>query len=256
MSIRALSTKETAFAVLESGIKKAQTKGLKVFALGMLGGLFVSLGFYSTNVVMASVKGTEIAGLATFLGALVFPVGLIFAVLIGGELFTGNSLITLSVLDKKATTVQLVKNLLIVWLGNFAGAILTAYLIANSGEVSVKIQETVFAVADKKLALNSTQTIISGFFCNVMVALAIWGSMAAKDVASKILILFIPIFAFVIAGYQHCVANMFLFSFSLFLGSNESVFHILNDITMASIGNMLSGGLVIPLAYYYIYIKD
>ncbi len=253
---KALTTKETAFAVLESGIKKSQTKGAKVFVLGALGGLFVSLGFYSTLAVMASVKGTEIAGLAIFLGALVFPVGLILSVLVGGELFTGNSLITLSVLDKKASTRQLATNLLLVWLGNFAGAILTAYLLSNSGEVSLKIQETALAVTHKKLALNSTQVIISGFFCNIIVALAIWGAMSAKDVVSKIFILFIPIFAFVIAGYQHCVANMFLFSFSFFLGGPESLGHMLNDIAMASIGNFLSGGLVIPLAYYYIYIKD
>ncbi len=231
--------------------------GLKrVFLLGILGGAFVSVGYTAALILMsAGVGHISPAGLK-ILSALVFPLGIILVLFVGADLFTGNVLSGLALLNKKLTILEVFSNLIVVWFGNFIGAIVTAYLIYSTGIADINLKMLVLNTVDYKLHLSNIQVIISGFFCNLIVALSIWATLSAKDAVGKFLLIYFPIFVFVICGFQHCVANMFLFSYGVFLGGDFNLLVILNSVLMATIGNYLSGGLIFPLFYKYLHLKD
>ncbi len=255
MSVNYFNTTETSQAVITFAVKKCQTVLIKVFVLGILGGLFVSLGYFGALTVMAGTQGYLTAGMTKMLGATVFPVGLMFILMVGGDLFTGNALNTAAFLDKQVKIITIVNNLFIVWIANFIGTVCSAYLIYLTASADEEMVKLIIQTASSKLALSNTQIIISGFFCNILVSLSIWATLAAKDIVGKVAMIYFPIFLFVITGFQHCVANMFLFSYSYFLGGDFALSTILNAIVMATIGNWLSGGLFVPVIYYYIYLR-
>ncbi|MCL2567591.1 MAG: formate/nitrite transporter family protein [Alphaproteobacteria bacterium] len=257
MAIEEFSHKKTALEVVELGIKKANTPFSNTVILGMLGGMFIAMGYMAALMVMAGADSMMFsAGMARFLGSLVFPVGIILTVLAGGDIFTGNALVSLSTLAKKTSLNQLSSNWLAVIIGNFIGCWLTAFLVHHAGALdSTTIQYTI-VTARHKAELSNIELIISAFFCNIFVALAVWLSYSAKDVVSKIFALYFPILLFVTSGYQHSVANMFIFSLSGFLNGGIPLGESLNAIIMSIIGNALSGGILLPIVYYHLLLKD
>ena len=165
-------------------------------------------------------------GFAKLLGGIVFSTGLMLIVFTGAELFTGNVLIGISVLEKKASVLQLIRNWILVYLGNFIGAVIVATLIhfANAYHGTNEVLGILgLKVAYGKVNLTPTQAFASGILCNWLVCMAVWMAAAAKDVSGKILAILFPITTFAMCGYEHCVANMFMITNGLLNKTSEAV---------------------------------
>lgn len=248
---------ETANNVVKMGIKKANSKSINIFLFGVLGGFFIALGYMGYMTITQTMRTRLDTGLASFLGASVFPVGIMLCMFVGGSLFTSNNLLTLALFNKKISLKNLLRNWTFLWLGNFIGSIAAAALAITAGLYkSEAIHSVAIHMAEHKAILSFSQAIASGFFCNVLVALGVWMTMSGKDLISKVIGIWFPIMLFVLCGFQHIVANMYVLSLGVMLGANYSLGEMfINNIIPVTIGNALSGGLVIPAIYYFLLIK-
>jgi formate transporter len=259
---------------INAGVVKTERKLGQLILMGIMAGAFIALGGASSNV---AVHGIADVGLSRTLAGVIFPVGLMLIVLVGGELFTGNCLISMAVLNKKTTIGKMLANLVVVYCSNLVGALIIDYLIFYSGQLNYSgggLGAYTIKVAAAKVAISPLTGIASGILCNMLVCLAILMAGAARDVAGKILAIFFPICAFVVGGYEHCVANMFYIPAGILAASNpayvakaEELYGItmqqcqeltaaasLRNFIPVTIGNMIGGALFIGVMYYFIFI--
>ncbi|WP_084140898.1 formate/nitrite transporter family protein [Psychrilyobacter atlanticus] len=248
---------ETAGNVVKMGIKKANSKSINIFLFGILGGFFIALGYMGYMTVTQTMRTRVDTGLASFLGASVFPVGIMLCIVVGGSLFTSNNLLTLALFDKKISLKDLFRNWTFVWLGNFTGSIIAAVLAITAGLYkSEAIYSVAVHMAEHKAVLGFSEAVASAFFCNVLVALGVWMTMSAKDLVSKVIGVWFPVMLFVLCGFQHVVANMYVLSLGKMLGANYTLGEMfMNNIIPVTIGNALSGGLIFPAMYYFLLVK-
>lgn len=241
--------------------------------LGAMAGAFISFGAAASSV---SMYGIENVGIARTIGGVVFPIGLMLIVLVGGELFTGNCLMITGVLDKRYRALAMVKNLAIVFLSNLIGAVFIALLIANSGQFGFSenaLGAYVIRTAVTKANLPFGTAFISGILCNILVCAAVFMSAGAKDAAGKVWSIFFPIFVFVICGFEHCVANMYYISAGILAAGNSgyaakavelygytasqlaslnwgSMFA--NNLLPVTLGNIIGGAVFVGLPLYFL----
>lgn len=248
---------QIAKVTVEMGIKKAHNPLLTVLILGFLGGAFIALGFLLDIRVIAGAP-KEWGSIASFIGASVFPIGLILVLLAGGELLTGNMMaVPLSRLAKRITTGEMCKNLVLITLSNFVGALFVAYFfghvvgLTSSGVYLDKLVD----MAGHKLDDSFLQAFISGIGCNWLVALAVWLSYGADNMSGKILGIWFPTMAFVAIGFQHVVANMFLIPAAIFEGYFSWGDYFRNFVPVW-LGNLVGGALFVAGAYWTAYLKD
>ena len=232
-------------------------------------GMFIAFGGFAGQTISHSIENV---GLAKFATGAVFPVGLMLVVIAGAELFTGNNLIIIGYMDGKITLSQLLRNWVIVYLGNFVGSIFLAFMVSQSGLFSVSgglLGATVIKAAIGKASLPFGQAIVRGILCNIIVVLAVWMAIAAKDIASKILAIWFPIMLFVMSGFEHSIANMYFIPAGIFAKSNSAyveagnitaeslsklnVGGLLSNLIPVTIGNIIGGAIIIGLGYWYIY---
>ena len=260
---------------IQNGIKKTNLTTKKLILLGIAAGFFIGIGAEASSLAM---HGISNVGLARTVAGAVFPIGLMLIVLLGGELFTGNCLISMAVYDKRAKLKGMIRNLTIVYISNFIGAALMAWMINNCGQLNFSdggAGAFTIKVALGKVGIDPMQAIVSGILCNVLVCLAIFMAATAKDVAGKCIAIFFPIFVFVISGFEHCVANMYYIPAGIFAAQNSlyaakatELYGItaeqlsgLNFGTMFSnlipvtIGNIIGGMVFVGLLYWYLYRK-
>lgn len=260
---------------IQNGIKKTNLTTKKLILLGIAAGFFIGIGAEASSLAM---HGISNVGLARTVAGAVFPIGLMLIVLLGGELFTGNCLISMAVYDKRAKLKGMIRNLIIVYISNFIGAALMAWMINNCGQLNFSdggAGAFTIKVALGKVGIDPIQAIVSGILCNVLVCLAIFMAATAKDVAGKCIAIFFPIFVFVISGFEHCVANMYYIPAGIFAAHNPlyaakatELYGItaeqlsgLNFGTMFSnlvpvtIGNIIGGMVFVGLLYWYLYRK-
>ncbi len=198
---------------------------IKTLILAMAAGAFISFGAQASLTAMAGTD-TVAFGLAKMLGGIIFSAGLMMIVFTGAELFTGNVLIGISVLEKKISIDKLFRNWFWVYIGNFIGAIIVATLIhyANAYHGTSEVLGVLgLKVAYSKVNLTFTQALASGILCNWLVCMAVWMAAAAKDVSGKIWAILFPITAFAMCGYEHCVANMYMITNGLLVKTSEAV---------------------------------
>lgn len=251
-----LTPKEIAEYTIESGYKKATSPLLTVLTLGFAAGAFISLGFLLAIRVTASAPAAW-GSFATFIGAAVFPVGLILVLIGGGELLTGNMMaVPLARYAGKITTWQAIRNLILITLSNFAGAIFVAYFfghVVGLTETGAFLAKTV-DMAEHKVHDTFLQSFVSGIGCNWLVALAVWLSYGAKDIGGKILGIWFPTMAFVAIGFQHVVANMFLIPAAIFAGHLTwgDYFHNFFPVWL---GNLVGGAIFVAGIYFMAYLK-
>ena len=241
---------------INNGIKKANLSVGKMLVLGMLAGAYI--GFGANVFVLATAAGGDPfqSMVAKLIGAALFPVGLMMVILCGAELFTGNNLLTLALMDKKITAGKMLKNWVIVYIGNLIGSILLAFVLAKSGLFADAAGERAMAIAASKTSIPFMPVVLRGIGCNVLVVLACWLQAGAKDMIGKIFAIWFPIMMFVFAGFEHSVANMTYIPLGIFLGADVSwgAFCLANLVPV-TIGNLIGGAVVIPFAYYYAYKK-
>jgi formate/nitrite transporter len=242
---------------IEAGAHKINLPLPTVLTLGFLGGAFISLGFLLDIRVIGNLP-QQWGSLASFLGASVFPVGLILVILAGGELITGNMMsVSMALYARKISLNNLLHNWFWVTLANFAGALFVAYFfghVVGLTEAGPFLDKTV-AIAQAKLHDSFEQTLISAIGCNWLVCLAIWLAYGADDFIGKIIGIWFPIMAFVAIGFQHVVANMFVIPAAIF-ACHFSWVDFAGNIIPTFIGNAIGGAVFVGFAYFSSYQKQ
>ncbi len=191
------------------GAAKAKRSTVLLILLGILAGALIALGSAATNT---AVYGIQEVWTARMICGLLFPFGLGMVVIMGAELFTGNCLIAISVLDRRCTVGQMTRSLVIVYLANLVGSLLVSVGCAWFGQLNYSggaLAVYTMKVAAGKCALPFQNAVVLGFLCNLLVCLGVLMAMAAKDVPGKIMGAFLPVAYFVLCGFEHCVANMY-----------------------------------------------
>ncbi|MCA9990363.1 MAG: formate transporter FocA [Anaerolineales bacterium] len=274
-SLDALVPREMANKAETVGVAKATLGPLRMLALAVLAGAFIALGAIFATTATAGTSGEIPFGLAKLVGGLVFCLGLILVVGAGAELFTGNNLIVMGWAGRKVTTRQLLYNWVIVYFGNFIGAIFTALMLFYSRQYTFgggAIGVNALNIANGKVNLDFVQAIILGIFCNALVCLAVWLCIGARSATDKILAIIFPITAFVAAGFEHSVANMYFIPVGLFIKSDSAFMaqagldvanyanltwgnFFLHNLLPVTIGNIIGGAVMVGLVYWFIYLR-
>ena len=264
------SPKEVAQNYIATGAAKTKYPIPKMLLLGILAGMFIALAGVGATIAPSTMLT---ASAAKLVGAAVFPAGLAMVLLAGSELFTGNCLIIISVLEKEAKVSAMLKNWLFVYIGNFIGSILVAALTVYSGTFSLfgdAAAASIIKTAVAKVSLSFPDALLRGILCNFLVCIAVWMTFAAKDVAGKIAGLFFPIMLFVVCGFEHSIANMFYIPAGLFASGNANYMAayggsgvgltwgamIVKNLIPVTLGNIIGGMVLVGMGYWYIYLHD
>ena len=233
------------------GVGKAEQAALKTLTLAILAGAFIAFGAMLYTLVMSdSALG---AGPTRWLGGLAFALGLVLVLVGGAELFTGNSLMVMAWVDGKLRLAGLVRNWLLVYLGNLVGALGTVALAWWAGLPNGASAETAAAIAQAKTGLDFGTAFARGLLCNVLVCLAVWLSLAARDVAGKAIAITLPVAAFVALGLEHSIANMYLIPAGQLSGAGLDLGGFVGNLVPVTLGNVVGGGVLVALVYWIAY---
>ena len=240
----------------EKGFAKANTSPMGMAVLGFLGGAFISLGYLAYLRVVGAMPA-QWGSLATLLGASVFPIGLIGILLGGGELITGNMMVVpVARFCKKINTMAWIKNWVWISTMNLLGALFVAYAFGHYvGLTEGAYLAKTIATAEHKIHASFGQAVVSGIGCNWLVCLSVWLCYAAKDMASKILGIWFPVMIFVLIGFQHVVANMFVIPAAIWGGADITWLQFWGNVIPVYIGNALGGALFVG-GFYFLAYKD
>ena len=265
--LRMNSVPETCQFISDTLVAKAKKPAVDLFLLGILAGVYIALAAAgSTMAAFNLLADPETFGLGRCMAGLVFPCGLMLVMLAGSELFTGNTMMLFPLAQQRITLYAMLRNWLIVYVGNFIGSVCVAFLICQSGQLNATgglLNEMTISIAAKKCSLTFVQALILGIFCNWLVCLAVWMALGTKDITGKILAIFFPIWLFVTSGYEHSVANMYYIPAGLFAAQFSGTqlpalswenFFVANLIPV-TLGNIIGGGIFVALAYGYIHRK-
>lgn len=244
---------QIANATVESGIKKSKLSTKKSLLLGILAGLFIGLGALGNILISQTIKDP---GLAKFAGASIFPIGLMLVVVCGAELFTGNNLMSMAVMDKKITIKEMIRNWVLVYIANFIGAIILVAFIYFSDTLVKDAAIKSMNIAQSKAILGFTSAFLKGVMCNIIVVLAVWFATAGKDIVSKIFACWFPIMLFVLCGFEHSIANMFFIPMGMALGADVSILQLIFNLIAVTLGNIVGGAIIVPYIYYNCYLKE
>lgn len=265
------------------GIRKAKQDFWTMLALAVLAGAFIAAGAFYATTVWAGGSALPY-GVNRLLGGLVFCLGLVLVVVAGAELFTGNNLIVMAWAARKVTTGQLLRNWGIVYVGNFIGALLTVVLmllakqyLAGKGAVGL----TALQIATAKSILTPVQAFFLGMMCNALVCMAVWLTYSARTTTDKILAIIFPISAFVAAGFEHSVANMYFIPMGLLIkqfapaafwasdalakATPAVTIEVFSKLTWGNfflnlipvtLGNIVGGAGMVGLIYWFVYLRS
>lgn len=273
LRIDALLPPEMARRAEYLGVRKAEAQAFTLFALSILAGAFIALGAIFATTVATGASGALPYGVTKLLVGLVFSLGLILVIVGGAELFTGNNLIVMAWASGKVSTTALLRNWIIVYLGNFVGSIGTAALLFMSKQYTFSngaIGKTALSIANGKVQLGFGQAIALGILCNALVCLAVWLTYSARSTADKIAAIIFPITAFVAAGFEHSIANMFFIPIGLLIKGLDPAFasnsglelvqltwsnFLLHNLLPVTIGNIIGGSLFVAGIYWAIFLR-
>jgi len=272
--IDALLPAEMATRAEYIGVRKAEAPLLTTFILSVLAGAFIALGAIFATTVAAGATGVLPYGLTRVLSGLVFSLGLILVVVGGAELFTGNNLIAMAWASGKVSGGAMLRNWLIVYVGNFVGAFGTAVLTFLSRQYSFgggAVGEVALKTATAKVELGFVQAVALGVLCNALVCLAVWMTFSARSTMDKIAAIIFPISAFVAAGFEHSVANMYFVPYGLLIQAFDPQFvlessvdvarlgwsaFLLNNLLPVTIGNIIGGALLVAGVYWSVFLRS
>lgn len=251
-----LTLKEIVEKYMNAGEAKLKAPLMKTIVLGMVAGAAIALGAAASAVAMYDQTSLSVA---RTIGGCIFPVGLMLIVLVGGELFTGDCLLIMDVLDHRITFKQLFSFLTVVFFSNLAGALLITLLVGYSRQWHYgagALAQATFNTANAKCSLSIINCIASGILCNILVCMAVLMALASNSANGKIFACFFVILAFVVSGYEHCVANMYYLNAGWLagqlydLGTLSFTQMYINNILFVTIGNIIGGFLVGSTMYY------
>jgi len=271
------------------GVKKAALPLANMFSLALLAGAFIAIGaLFATTVGAGGIAVKAADGTAAFstglpygvtrlLMGLVFSTGLILVVVGGSELFTGNNLISMAFASGKVSWQGLLRNWVVVYVGNFVGSIATALIVFLGQQYafgSGAIGLTALNIGEAKTSFTFIQAVALGIMCNALVCMAVWLCYSARTTTDKILAIIPPIAAFVAAGFEHSIANMYFIPVALFvkysgdanffqaIGKTPDAFpHLtwgnffVGNLLPVTIGNIIGGAIMVGLIYWFVYLR-
>ena len=258
------------------GVQKTRMEAPRLLALAVLAGAFIALGGMFATTVLAGADGVVPFGISRLLSGLVFCLGLILVVVGGAELFTGNTLMVMAWAAREVRLREMLRAWTIVYIGNFIGAVGTAGLVFLSGQyLSGKgsVATVALALALNKATLPFDHALFLGILCNVLVCLAIWLAFGARTTTDKVLAVIFPVSAFVVAGFEHSVANMYLIPLGLMIkawapaalwtqiNASAASYAALTwpaffvSLIPVTIGNIIGGGGLVGAVYWFIYLR-
>jgi formate transporter len=252
----AYAPQEIAARVTSVGVAKARLPWLTQALLGLLAGAFIGLGALMFTLVASD--ATLGFAASRLLGGLVFSLGLILVVVAGAELFTGNNLIAMAWAGGHVSTAELLRNWVLVCAANFVGAAGLALLVWLSGHASMNdgaVARTAIRIATAKADLPWLAAFFRGVLCNLLVCMAVWMAMAGRSVTDKVLVIVFPITAFVAAGFEHSIANMYFFPLAMLLGAPLSAADMARNLLPVIAGNIVGGSVLVALVYWAIYLR-
>lgn len=268
-----LSIKETVEKYIDTCQAKTSMPSGKLLGKSILAGVLIGLGAAASSVAAHAIGDV---GVARLVAAVVFPVGLMMVIMLGAELFTGDCLLAMSVLDGKQKMTDFIRILVSVYIGNFIGATILAIMIAMSGQLNYSgglLGAYTIKIAISKANISFSQGIVSGILCNVLVCAAVLMALSAKDIAGKLLAIFFTIMLFVTAGFEHCVANMYYITAGLVAKMNPEYVqvamdsygftteqleslnvtnYLLTNLVPVTIGNIIGGAVLFGAAMFYL----
>jgi formate transporter FocA len=259
------------------GVRKASLDTITTFALALLAGAFIALGGIVSTTVLAGASEAVPYALSRLLAGLVFSLGLILVIVGGAELFTGNTLIVMAWANRRVSTARLLRNWMIVYVGNFVGALGTVGLCYLGGQYTFgggAVGSAALAIARAKLGLEPLQAVALGMLCNALVCLAVWLTLSARSTTDRILAIVPPIAAFVAAGFEHSIANMYFVPIGLLIkagappafwqaiGQHSTDYadltwgrFLLANLLPVTFGNLLGGTLLVGAVYWFVYLR-
>lgn len=266
---------EMALACEAAGAAKAGRDAIGLVTLGVLAGAFIALGAIFMTVVLTG-AGDLPWGIARLAAGLVFSLGLVLVIVGGAELFTGDALMVVAFASRRITIGALLRAWSLVYVGNIAGAIGTVALVFLARHYEFgngAVGRTALTIAAAKAALPTVQLFFLAVLCNVLVCLAVWMSFGARSLTDKVLVIVPPIAAFVAAGFEHSIANLYLLPYGLAIkawagaefwtsiGQSPAAFPglgvgaALHNIVVATIGNLVGGSLMVGAVYWFVYLR-
>lgn len=274
LRIDALLPAEIAEKAEQIGVQKTRLDTVTLLVLAVLGGAFIALGGMFATTVLAGAEGHLSFGVSRLLAGLVFCLGLILVVVGGAELFTGNTLMVIACVSQCVRLSEMLRAWAIVYVGNFIGSVGTAALVFLSGQYLAgkgSVGRAALDIAQSKVLLPFDRALFQGILCNVLVCLAVWLSYGARTTSDKVLAVLFPVSAFVVAGFEHSVANMYMIPLGLLIKDlgPESLWPLIGatpadyaaltwggfglNLIPVTIGNIIGGGLLVGGVYWFIY---
>lgn len=268
------SPAETTEKFVEIGHKKANSSVFKLLMLGILAGAFIAFASEGSNVAIHTITSV---GIGKALAGALFATGLMMVVITGAELFTGNTLIVVSCLEGKAKWRSLLKNWIVVYIGNFVGSMIIVMFIYLSGQFNFSnglLGGFTIKLAVYKVNLSFTNALFMGILCNWLVCMAVWMAASAKDITGKLLAIFFPIWLFITSGFEHSIANMYYIPAGIMAKSNEVWMNsalslgvnanklaglnwssfIFKNLIPVTIGNIIGGSIFVGTMYWLSYL--
>jgi len=275
LSLDALLPADIAKKAEDVGVRKCGLSFWSLFTLAVLAGAFIALGAIFSTTVSAGTAGVVPFGIARLLAGLVFCLGLILVIVGGAELFTGNALISMAWASGSVSTPQVLRNWTVVYLGNLLGALGTAVLLYVSQQYTFgngAVGLTALEIARVKTSLGFVQAVALGILCNALVCLAVWLCLGAHSTTDKILAILFPISAFVAAGFEHSVANMYFIPIGLLIKTDAAFLAVIGkdasdyatltwtnfvfvNLLPVTVGNIIGGVVLVGLVYWSVYLR-
>jgi formate/nitrite transporter len=258
------------------GIAKAKLDAVSLLTLAVLAGAFIALGAIFMTTTLTGSAGHLPFGVARLLGGVVFALGLVLVVIGGAELFTGNNLMVMAWASRRVSSTALLRSWTVAYVGNFIAASGVAIMAFFAGYYSFgqsAIGETALRIAQAKTTLGFTEAFFLGILCNILVCLAVWLTYSAHTVTGKILVIVPPVAAFVAAGFEHSIANMYLIpagllikwfaepSFWQTISATPQQFPSLTlegavrNLLPVTLGNIVGGGVFVAAVYWFVYLR-
>jgi formate transporter len=257
------------------GVRKAETPALALFALAIMAGAFIALGAVFATTTAAGTPPTWPFGVAKLLTGFAFCLGLVLVAVGGAELFTGNTLIVMAWASGKVSTRAVLRNWMIVYAGNFVGSVGTALMVLLSRQYTAgggAVGETALKIASGKCHLGFVQALALGILCNALVCLAVWLTYSARSTVDKIAAILFPVTAFVAAGFEHSIANMYFVPYALFVKSYDPEFaakcqgvdlsgitweaFAVGNLLPVTIGNVIGGAVLVAAVYWSVFLRN
>lgn len=269
-----LSPLQIVSANITAAKAKTELSFLRMILLGIFAGMFIACGASASSVAMHAISNV---GLARLVAGCVFPIGLMMIVFVGGELFTGDCLMIMGCMHKKFSPLSMAKVLIVVWISNLLGSVILAALVSASGQFHYSgdlLGAFTIKVGLGKANLSFGAAFVSGILCNIFVCIAVLMAAAAKDIVGKVFAIFFPILAFVVSGYEHCVANMYYIPAAIFAAADPAYVQaaqtaygyttaqlealtwgnfLVNNLIPVTLGNVAGGMVFVGLPLYLIH---